>query len=134
MNGLWFALRSLLRQQARSGLGMLGVAAVGALLFDMLLLSQGLLVSMRDLLDRTGWDVRVTATDALPRRGRRIEDALDATRVIRAVPGVHAALAVRWVDARLDRQPGPNTNADTAAMFVGSGGGANPPWTLLRGR
>jgi len=34
----------------------------------MLLLSQGLLVSMRDLLDRTGWDVRVTATDELPRR------------------------------------------------------------------
>ncbi len=54
MNALSFALRSLLRQRARSGLGILGVAAVGALLFDMLLLSQGLLVSMRDLLDRTG--------------------------------------------------------------------------------
>jgi putative ABC transport system permease protein len=143
MNAFWFALRSLFRQRARTALGILGVAAVGALLFDMLLLSQGLLVSMRDLLDRTGWDVRVTASDALPRRGRRIEDALDATRVIASVPSVRAALAVRWVDARLDRQPGPNTNVDResgmdsntlAAMFVGASGDASSPWTVLRGR
>jgi putative ABC transport system permease protein len=143
MNGLWFALRSLLRQRARTGLGILGVAAVGALLFDMLLLSQGLLVSMRDLLDRTGWDVRVTASDELPRRGRPIDDALDATRVIASIQSVRAALAVRWVDARLDRQPGPNPHADResemdsrtfAAMFVGASGSAVPPWTVLRGR
>ena len=40
---------------------MLGIAAVGALLFDMLLLSRGLLVSFRELLDAAGFDVRVTA-------------------------------------------------------------------------
>jgi putative ABC transport system permease protein len=143
MNGLWFALRSLLRQRARTALGVLGVAAVGALLFDMLLLSQGLLVSMRDLLDRTGWDVRVTAGDELPRRGRRIDDALDATRTIASLPSVRAALAVRWVDARLDGQRAPNGQARSAAgmnsrtfaaMFVGESRGATPPWTVLRGR
>jgi putative ABC transport system permease protein len=143
MNGLWFALRSLFRQRARTALGILGVAAVGALLFDMLLLSQGLLVSMRDLLDRTGWDVRVTASDELPRRGRRIEDALDATRVIASIPSVRAALAVRWVDARLDRQPRAHPHVDResgmdgrafAAMFVAATGGAVSPWTVLRGR
>ena len=52
MNALGFAWRSLVRQPARAALGVLGVAAVGALLFDMLLLSHGLIVSMRDLLDR----------------------------------------------------------------------------------
>ena len=64
-------------------LGILGVAAVGALLFDMLLLSQGLIVSMRDLLDRTGYDVRVTTTRncrgrrrALERRGGRRRAAI----------------------------------------------------------
>ena len=41
MNALGFAWRSLVRQPARAALGILGVAAVGALLFDMLLLSRG---------------------------------------------------------------------------------------------
>ena len=51
MNALGFAWRSLVRQPARAALGILGVAAVGALLFDMLLLSQGLIVSMREYSD-----------------------------------------------------------------------------------
>jgi len=71
MNALAFAWRSLVRQPARATLGVLGVAAVGALLFDMLLLSQGLIVSMRDLLARSGWDIRVSAGD-LPGRGGRV--------------------------------------------------------------
>jgi hypothetical protein len=49
MNAIGFAWRSLVRQPARAALGILGVAAVGALLFDMLLLSRGLIVSMQDL-------------------------------------------------------------------------------------
>ncbi len=48
MNAIGFAWRSLVRQPARAALGILGVAAVGALLFDMLLLSRGLIVSMQD--------------------------------------------------------------------------------------
>ena len=78
MNALGFAWRSLVRQPARATLGILGVAAVGALLFDMLLLSEGLVISMRDLLDRTGFDIRVTATDQLPGRGPDIRDAAAA--------------------------------------------------------
>ena len=66
------AWRSLIRQPARASLGVLGVAAVGALLLDMLLLSEGLIVSMRDLLARTGYDVRVTASEDLPRNGPRL--------------------------------------------------------------
>ena len=66
MNAMGFAWRSLVRQPARASLGVLGVAAVGALLFDMLLLSNGLVISMRGLLERTGFDLRVTATDSLP--------------------------------------------------------------------
>ena len=58
MKSLAFAFRMLVRQPARALLGVLGVAAVGALLFDMLLLSNGLVLSFRDLLDRAGFDVR----------------------------------------------------------------------------
>ena len=70
MNALGFAWRSLVRQPARAALGILGVAAVGALLFDMLLLSQGLVVSMRDLLDRSGFDIRVRRRGSSRRRDR----------------------------------------------------------------
>ena len=64
MTALPCAWRSLVRQPARAALGILGVAAVGALLFDMLMLSDGLIVSMRDLLDRTGFDMAALARGA----------------------------------------------------------------------
>src|SRR5689334_6501420 len=47
-----FAWLSVVRQPARALLGIAGVAAIGALLFDMLLLSRGLVLSFADLLDR----------------------------------------------------------------------------------
>ena len=52
LRALHFAWRNSVRQPGRTVLGVLGVAAVGALLFDMLLLSHGLVLSFRDLLDR----------------------------------------------------------------------------------
>jgi len=83
-----FALRSLVRQPGRAVLGILGVAAVGALLFDMLLLSRGLLVSFRALLDSAGFDVRVMAADAPVLARPRIADAEAAAAAIRALPDV----------------------------------------------
>ena len=128
MNALTFAWRSLVRQPARAALGVLGVAAVGALLFDMLLLSQGLVVSMRDLLDRTGWDVRVTAGDELPGRTGRVDHAMAAVRTIRAVPSVQAVLAVRFVDARVERSGRP-----VNVTFQGISGDSSQ-WSVLEGR
>ena len=90
-----------MRQPARGGLAVLGVAAIGALLFDMLMLSQGLVTSMRDLLDRTGWDVRVTASVDTPGRGPRITGVAGAVSAIAALPQVRAAVAA-------------NRNVDTA--------------------
>lgn len=129
MNALAFAWRSLVRQPARAALGVLGVAAVGALLLDMLLLSQGLIVSMRDLLDRTGWDVRVTSTDDLPGRAPRIENAREVLTRIAGLPEVRAALAVRFADARAARPDG----TTLVLSFQGVSGGAAPPWTVMRG-
>ena len=135
MNAIGFAWRSLVRQPARAALGVLGVAAVGALLFDMLLLSHGLVMSMRDLLDRTGWDVRVMAGD-LPGRGGRIPDALEMAKVIVALPSVRTVLVIRVADARIAR----STGAPLLASFHGASGQSapgskapRPPWTILRG-
>jgi putative ABC transport system permease protein len=130
MKALRFAGRSLVRQPARALLGIVGVAAVGALLFDMLLLSQGLVVSMRDLLDRTGWDVRVTSTGDFPGQGPRIEEATRAAADIAALPAVRAALAIRFADGRLDRGNGPSL----AIAFQGVSGDAPAPWSLVHGR
>jgi len=130
MNAVGFAWRSLVRQPARASLGVLGVAAVGALLFDMLLLSNGLVISMRDLLDRTGFDLRVTATEALPGQGPAITDAVARAEAIAGLPSVRAAIAIRFADAAVQKGAarGQNTN------LQGVTGTQSHPWTMLRGR
>jgi putative ABC transport system permease protein len=130
MNALAFAWRSLVRQPARATLGILGVAAVGALLFDMLLLSEGLVISMRDLFERTGFDVRVASTNDLPGRGRRIADAEAVAETFAALPSVRHSMAIRLANARVE-QIGSRPLSTT---FQGIAGGQGGPWTVLRGR
>ena len=129
MRALAFAFRSLVRQPARATLGILGVTAVGALLFDMLLLSQGLIVSMGDLLERTGFDVRVTTTAELPRTAPPIEGATAAVSSVAALPQVKTAIAIRFVDVTID-QPGKEPLTGTMQGVVGTG----HPWSVLRGK
>lgn len=130
MNAVGFAWRSLVRQPARSTLAVLGVAAVGALLFDMLLLSHGLIVSMRDLLERRGYDIRVTSTTALPRSGPLVPEATATVRALAALPDVRGTLAIRFADALFRDAAG----EPIAATFEGILGNAERPWTLLKGR
>ena len=56
MTSLGLAWRTARRYRARTLLAVAGVAIIGALLFDMLLLSRGLLASFADLLDSEGFD------------------------------------------------------------------------------
>jgi putative ABC transport system permease protein len=136
MNAMGFAWRSLVRQPARAALGILGVAAVGALLFDMLLLSRGLVVSMQDLLDRGGWDVRVSASD-LPGSGQRVPDALESAQAIADLPSVQAALVIRSATAQLDRPSGRPLRASfqgVTTLTSAGGSSLRAPWTIMRGR
>lgn len=127
MNALGFAWRSLIRQPARAALGILGVAAVGALLFDMLLLSQGLVVSMRDLLERTGYDVRVGISDR-PGGGPLMPNARQDALRIAGLPSVRSVITVRLADA--DIAAG---RTQLPMPLQGIGGDGPPPWTVLRG-
>jgi putative ABC transport system permease protein len=131
VNPIGFAWRGLVRQPARAALGVLGVAAVGALLFDMLLLSDGLILSMRDLLDRTGWDVRVSASDDPPgtRGAPGIAPLAETLRAIDGLREVQAAVAIRFADATIEGSGG----ASTFALLQGASSSARPPWTLVRG-
>ena len=101
MTSIAFAWRRLVRQPGRAVLAILGVAAVGALLFDMLLLSRGLVVSLADRLDRVGFDVRVTMGETLSVAGDRIERASDVVETVSRLPEVEAVASMRlgagWV-------------------------------------
>ena len=89
------------RSRRASALAILGVAAVGALLFDMLLLSRGLVLSFRDLLDRAGFDIRVLATDAPPFSGPLLTDATALSQALGRLPEVDSVLQLRLRDAEL---------------------------------
>ncbi len=129
MTILPFAWRSLVRQPARSILGIVGVAAVGALLFDMLLLSEGLVLSMGDLLDRMGFDIRVTASEPLPGQGAELEDATGAKADIAGLPAVRSVTSVRTETAMVTR----NEIRETDALFLAIDGPTHP-WSMVEGR
>jgi putative ABC transport system permease protein len=133
---------TIVRQPARTVLAVLGVAAVGALLFDMLLLSRGLVLSFRDLLDRAGFDVRVLASDAPPFTGPRIPDATEVTRAIAELPQVESVLQLRLRDAviadgdrPIETSPSSRRAPDDAGAvyFIGADPGVRPMWMLLEG-
>lgn len=131
MNALVCAWRSLVRQPARAALGVLGVAAVGALLLDMLLLSQGLVISMRDLLDGMGSDVRVTSADQVPGRpGLDIADAAATAAGIATLPSVRSVVTIQLQQADIRQRDGPPIRR---ASFLGVGAGPGRPWTVVRG-
>jgi putative ABC transport system permease protein len=129
MTILPFAWRSLVRQPARSILGIVGVAAVGALLFDMLLLSEGLVLSMSDLLDRMGFDIRVTASGPLPGQGEEIADAVAARAAIAGLPAMRSVTSIRTEAAVVTR----NEIREIGAMFLAVDGPTHP-WSMVEGR
>jgi putative ABC transport system permease protein len=123
------AWRSLIRQPARTFLGVAGVAVVGALLFDMLLLSRGLAVSFAELLEGVGFDVRVTAGQFIPSRGPKIRNGSRVRAVLEALPEIEAVVPLRFGRAEIV-DPGGN---DFFADFLGTGGTARGSWTVVEG-
>ena len=105
MRALPFAWRSLVRQPARATLGIIGVAAVGALLFDMLMLSAGphrvdARPARQDGLRRACHDAPRNCRGTAPRMEGAAASAL---RPIRQLPDVRTALGIRFADATIDR-------------------------------
>ena len=102
MNPFAFALRGLIRQPGRTILGILGIAATGALLFDMLMLSRGLVVSMEQLLSGVGFDIRVSATQATPLTGPPITNMADTVAGLAALPEIEDVVPLRIGEAHVD--------------------------------
>ena len=129
MRTLRFAIRSLVRQPGRTSLGILGIAAVGALLFDMLLLSRGLVVSFGDLLDNIGFDVRVTATDSPLPGGIRLKDADAAAAAVAALPEVAEAVPMRTASGEIVLTADRTLSLGLSGMDPGT----RRPWTIVDG-
>ncbi len=142
MRSLRFTWLGLVRQPGRTLLGVLGVAATGALLFDMLLLANGLVVAMEDLLDDAGFDVRVTSMEGIPFGGPRLRDASSAVAAIAELPEVAQAVPMRLGDATVGGPGGPGSpggpgdpvGADRDVTVIGAPAGSNAGWTLVDGR
>jgi putative ABC transport system permease protein len=128
MSPLAFALRGLLRQPGRTILGIAGIAATGALLFDMLLLSRGLVVSMEQLLSGVGFDIRVSATQATPLTGPPIANMAATVATLAALPEVEDVVPIRIGDAEVDIGGRPRE-----VSFMGADVKRRRPWTLVEG-
>ena len=129
MTSMVFAWRRLVRQPGRAVLGVLGVAAVGALLFDMLLLSRGLVVSLADQLDGVGFDVRVTTGRALSIAGDRIERASEVVLAVSRLPEVEEVTSMRigngwvlWPERRV------------SLAVIGAPPGRHAGWQMVEGK
>jgi putative ABC transport system permease protein len=122
------AWRTVTAERARAVLALIGVTVIGALLFDMLLLSRGLLVSFRELLDSTGYDVRVTATDSVMYRAP-IRDATDLARDIALLPEVKDVAIVRRELASLEVD---DNHREVTVLSV-SKGAERQAWRIVSG-
>jgi ABC-type lipoprotein release transport system permease subunit len=129
MNPFAFAVRGLRRQLGRTILGIAGIAATGALLFDMLMLSRGLVVSMEQLLSGVGFDIRVSATQATPLTGPPMTKMAETVATLSALPEVEDVVSLRIGEAQVDIRERSNE-----VRFMGADVETRRPWTLIDGR
>ena len=132
MTAWGLAWRTLVHHPARAFLAIGGVAVIGALLFDMLMLSRGLLVSFRDLLDTAGYDIRVVASEGSPIHRSPLAGAPSLADAIRRLPGVQRVALLRTGNATA-MTPG-REEAGVGVTLIGSSeheiGGA---WAIVKG-
>jgi hypothetical protein len=95
------AWRTARRYRARAVLAVAGVAVIGALNFDMLMLSNGLLLSFSTLINSTGYNIRIAGSAGLPLARLPIEHASELLRQIHALPEVASVAIMRTATAAI---------------------------------
>lgn len=99
------AWRTLVADPTRAALAIAAVAIIGALLFNMLLLSRGLLLSFRDLLDTGGYDIRVVAGQGLLDNRMPIRNATTLASAVARLREVKDVAVLRF-DRAVAESPG----------------------------
>jgi putative ABC transport system permease protein len=108
MTAFELAWRTAKRYRARAVLAVVGVAVIGALNFDMLLLAHGLLLSFADLINSTGYNIRIVGSAGLPLARLPVEGAGKLVEQIRELPQVASVAMMRTepaATAQPDRPP-----------------------------
>jgi putative ABC transport system permease protein len=129
MSAFHLAWRTVRRYRAQTLLAIAGVAVIGALLFDMLLLSRGLLLSFADLLDRAGYDVRIVGGGGLALRFP-IAGSAAIARDIAALPEVQRVTSIHLQAATIAVTTRPRP---TNVTLVAVSGASTGVWTMVRG-
>jgi putative ABC transport system permease protein len=132
MTAWGLAWRTVARSPARSVLAVSGVTVIGALLFNMLLLSRGLLVSFRDLLDAAGFDIRVIAGQGSMVHRPPIADATSLAEAIARLPEVQRVALVR-TDTAQATVPGRTEPVTSVALVGTTDSAAGASWTIVKG-
>jgi putative ABC transport system permease protein len=128
MTSFALAWRTAGRYRAQTILAIVGVAVIGALLFDMLLLSRGLLLSFADLLDAAGYQVRVVGAAGMNVR-TPIDDSETLVAAIQRLPQVDRVASIRLESVALH---GPGRALDFTTLIGSTETGAGM-WTILHG-
>jgi len=129
MTSLWLAWRTTKRYRVRAVLAVIGVAVIGALLFDMLLLSRGLLASFADLLNSGGFDVRIVGSEGMPIVRLPIAGSTRLATELRALPEVRDVVLIRIERATLWS----NERTSRPVTLVGTTQASGGPYTIVRG-
>jgi ABC-type lipoprotein release transport system permease subunit len=125
------AWRTMTANPARALLAVIGIGIIGALLFDMLLLSNGLLISFRDLLDTSGYDVRVVASDGFPAVRVPILHARALVSDLSRLDEVQAVAAIRMDRAAITVA---GRQREKVTLLAVSEGDDHHLWRIMEGK
>jgi putative ABC transport system permease protein len=131
MTAFALAWRTARRYRARAVLAIVGVAVIGALNFDMLLLSHGLLLSFANLITSTGYDIRIVGSTGLPLTRLPVDHASALLAEIGGLPEVAAVALIRTEGAVTTTKSQPALPLELIATTDPTGGGT---WTLVSGK
>jgi putative ABC transport system permease protein len=130
MTSFELAWRTAKRFRARAVLAVAGVAVIGALNFDMLLLSHGLLLSFADLINNTGYDIRIVGGAGIPLARLPVDGAGALVEQIRRLPEVADAALMRTEPAVTAQPKGPQAGLELIGTSDLNGEGL---WKLASG-
>ncbi len=124
------AWRTARRYRARTLLAVAGITVIGALNVDMLLLSRGLLVSLIQMINSVGFDVRVVGSEGLPTMRAAVPGAAKLAADIRRLPEVEEVALVRLDPATAIARDGSRRTVNLVGTTEPTARGA---WTIVRG-
>jgi len=130
VTALGLAWRTARRYRARAVLAIIGVAVIGALNFDMLLLSRGLLVSFAGLINSAGYNIRIVGSAGLSLARLPVEDAGKLVEQIRGLPQVASVAMLRSEPATTAQPSGPPTGLELIGTTDVDGEGI---WNSIEG-